>query len=79
MKLPVWRWDDGGATYYQDTSALLWRRPGELVGRFYNVNVYNMYILLPSKNENFQIKNSDIFSYFCSKHRLRVFVRTASF
>ena len=26
--------------------ALLWRRPGELVGRFYNVNVYNMYILL---------------------------------
>ena len=46
MKLPVWRWDDGGATYYQDTSALLWRRPGELVGRFYNVNVYNMYILL---------------------------------
>ena len=46
MKLPVWRWDDGGATYYQDTSALLWRRPGELVGRFYYVNVYNMYILL---------------------------------
>ena len=22
----------------------------------------------PPKNENFQIKNSDIFSYFCSKH-----------
>ena len=46
MKLPVWRWDDGGAAYYQDMLALLWRQPGELVGRFYNVNVYNMYILL---------------------------------
>ena len=34
------------STYYQDMLALLWRRPGELVGRFYNVNVYNMYILL---------------------------------
>ena len=30
-----------------------------------------------TKNENFQIKNSDIFSYFCSKHRLWVLVRTA--
>ena len=29
----------------------LWRRPGELVGRFYNVNVYNMYILLDVFNE----------------------------
>ena len=35
-----------GATYYQDAPVLLWRRPGEFVGRFYNVNVYNMYILL---------------------------------
>ena len=34
--------------------------------------------ILPPKNENFQIKNSDIFSYFCSKHRLWVLVRTAS-
>ena len=34
---------------------------------------------LPPKTESFQIKNSDIFfSYFCSKHRLWVFVRTAS-
>ena len=32
---------------------------------------------LPPKNENFQIKNSDIFLYFCSKHRLWVLVRTA--
>ena len=32
-----------------------------------------------NKNEIFQIKNSDIFSYFCSKHRLWVFVRTASY
>ena len=31
-----------------------------------------------TKNENFQRKNSDIFSYFCSKHRLWVLVRTAS-
>ena len=30
------------------------------------------------KTENFEIKNSDIFSYFCSKHRLWVLVRTAS-
>ena len=44
--------DDGGATYYQATSALLWCRPGEVVGRFYNVNVYNMYILLEGFNED---------------------------
>ena len=30
-----------------------------------------------SKNWKFSDKNSDIFSYFCSKHRLCVFVRTA--
>ena len=30
------------------------------------------------KNEIFQITNSDIFSYFCSKYRLSVLVRTAS-
>ena len=30
------------------------------------------------KTENFQIKNTDFFSYFCSKHRLWVLVRTAS-
>ena len=29
------------------------------------------------KNWKFSDKNSDIFSYFCSKHRLRVLVRTA--
>ena len=33
---------------------------------------------LTLKTENFQTKNSDIFSYFCSKHRLWVLVRTAS-
>ena len=38
--------------YYQDTSVLLWRQPGDLVGRFYNVNVYNMYILLEVFNED---------------------------
>ena len=29
------------------------------------------------KNYNFQMKHSDIFSYFCSKHRSCVLVRTA--
>ena len=28
--------------------------------------------ILPPKNENFQIKNSDTFLYFCSKHKLWV-------
>ena len=37
----------------------------------------NILKILPPKNENFQIKNSDIFSYFCSKQRLGVLVRTA--
>ena len=31
-----------------------------------------------SKNGKFSDKNSDSFSYFCSKHRLWVLVRTAS-
>ena len=30
-----------------------------------------------TKNEKFQIKNFDIFFYFCSKHRLWILVRTA--
>ena len=34
--------------------------------------------ILPPKNENFQIKNSDIIFIFCSKHRMWVLVRTAS-
>ena len=38
----------------------------------------NILKILPPKNENFQMKNSDIFSYFCSKHRLWVPFRTAS-
>ena len=33
---------------------------------------------LAVKIENFQLKIFDIFSYFCSKHRLWVRVRTAS-
>ena len=39
-------------------------------------NLYTPYIS-PPKNETFQIKNSDVFSYFCSKHRLWVLVRIA--
>ena len=38
----------------------------------------NILKISPPKTENFQRKNSDIFSYFCSKHRLWVLVRTAS-
>ena len=30
----------------------------------------NILKILQPKKENFQIKNSDIFLYFCSKHRL---------
>ena len=37
----------------------------------------NILKISPPKTESFQIKNSDIFSYFCSKHRLWVLVRTA--
>ena len=33
--------------------------------------------ILPPKNENFQIKNSDIFHIFAQKHRLWLLVRTA--
>ena len=38
----------------------------------------NILKFLPPKQENFQIKKSWYFSYFCSKHRLWVLVRTAS-
>ena len=38
----------------------------------------NILKISPPKTESFQIKNSDIFYYFCSKHRLWVLVRTAS-
>ena len=38
----------------------------------------NIQIISPPNTENFEIKNCVIFSYFCSKHRLWVFVRTAS-
>ena len=38
----------------------------------------NILKILPPKTEIFQIKNSDIFSYFCSKHRLWILVITAS-
>ena len=34
--------------------------------------------ILPPKDENFQIKKIWYFSYFCSKHRLWVLVKTAS-
>ena len=38
----------------------------------------NILKILPSKNENFQIKILIFFFYFCSKHRLWVLVKTAS-
>ena len=37
----------------------------------------NMLKISPPKTESFQIKNSDIFSYFCSKHRLKELVKAA--
>ena len=43
-----------------------------------NKPILNILKSLPPKNENFQMKNSDIFSSFCSQHRLLVLVRTAS-
>ena len=38
----------------------------------------NIQKISPPETENFQIKNSNTFSYFCSKHRLWILVRTAS-
>ena len=38
----------------------------------------NILIISPPKTENFQIKKIWYFSYFCSKHRLWVLVKTAS-
>ena len=38
----------------------------------------NILKISPPKTESFQIKNLIYFSYFCSKHRLWVLVRTAS-
>ena len=38
-------------------------------------NAYlNLLKILPPKTEHFQMKNSDMFSYFCSKHRLWVLI-----
>ena len=39
---------------------------------------YILIILPPKKNENLQIKNSDVFHISAQKHRLWVLVRTAS-
>ena len=41
-------------------------------------NYSNILEILPPENENFQIKKFWYFSYFCSKHRLWILVRTAS-
>ena len=40
------------------------------------IQIYRKFHL--QKLKNFQMENSDFFSYFCSKHRLWVLVRTAS-
>ena len=40
-----------------------------------NLSMQYTEIFLAFKIENFQLKNFDIFSYFCSKHRLWVLVR----
>ena len=54
-----------------------WRTVGELLTL--RKHAYsNILKISPPKTKSFQLKTSDIFSYFCSKHRLRVLVRTAS-
>ena len=50
----------------------------QLTLHYANMSVQYSAIFHGCKNDNFQMKIFDIFSYFCSKHRLWVHVRTAS-
>ena len=51
-----------------------------MIGKLFNVYVPMHYpaIFKTAKNDNFHMTKCDI-CYFCSKHRLRVHVRTTSF
>ena len=54
------------------------RITGVYIFSYFRSKHSNIQNILPPKIENFRIKNSDIFfSYFCSKHRLWILVRTA--
>ena len=50
----------------------------KVMSHYENMPVQYTAIFHGCKNGNFQMKNCDIFSYFCSKHRSWVHVRTAS-
>ena len=77
----VWKWGLRGSKLYRHAfmMMLIWsidytcKRLWSLRKHAYS----NILKILPSKKGKFSDKNSDIFSYFCSKHRLWVLVRTA--
>ena len=50
----------------------------ELISSLQKHAYSNILKILPPKNEKFSDKKFSYFSYFCSKHRLWVLVRTAS-
>ena len=53
--------------------------PSDMCARPLRKEAYsNILKILPPKNENFSDKNTNIFHFFCSKHRLWVLVRAAS-
>ena len=54
--------------------SIIMNQPIQIYRKFH---LQNLKIMSPPKSENFQIKNSDIFSFFGSKHRLWLLVRTA--
>ena len=66
--------------YYDVQSTLSYHTANGSVQTLHNENtpiqIYRKFHL--QKLKTFRYKNSDIFSYFCSKHRLWVLVRTAS-
>ena len=52
----------------------------EIFFSYYDNTPIQIYVLKisPPNTESFSDKNSDIFSYFCTKNRLWVLIRTAS-
>ena len=50
----------------------------KIAHHYENMSMQYTVIFDGCKNDNFQMKNCNIFSYFSSKHRLWVHVRTAS-
>ena len=72
--------------YTQHRARLVWaRRTNGLKGvsnragfHYENTPIQIYWKFYNPKKGNFQLKNANIFSYFCPKHRLWVLVRTAS-